>query len=92
MAGDDRVTMRQVYDTLLEVKRDLKELNGTVKQNCTDIAVLKEKQAHIVENTARVETVNEGRWKQVWSTAVQPVLSVVIGAVLALVLYGQIKP
>jgi hypothetical protein len=36
-------TINQVYDAILEIKQQLLRLNGTVRGNSEDIAVLKER-------------------------------------------------
>jgi len=36
------VVMEQIKEEIKEVKEQLKRLNGTVRDNCTDIAVLKD--------------------------------------------------
>jgi len=37
------ITNKQIYDMLVEVRDQVKKLNGNVRTNTTDIAVLQEK-------------------------------------------------
>ncbi len=88
-ADDNRVTMRQVYDTVCEIKADLKALNGTVRQHCTDIAVLRQEVNTQKEQLAEMDNEQDSRWDKVWDVAVKPVLMTIVTAVItALVIKG----
>ena len=65
---DGKVTINQVYSTLIEVRDQLKHLNGTVRQNCLDIAILQERQEG-----------DKGNWSKVWGV-LQPILVAAITA------------
>lgn len=65
---EDRVNIKQVYDMMVEVRDQLKKLNGTVQKNCIDIAVLQEQQHG-----------NRSSWDRVWGV-LQPVIVALITA------------
>ncbi len=74
MGDEDRVTIRQVYDAVIKIERHLETMNGTVRQNCTDIAVLQERQEG-----------DKSNWDKVW-LVLQPIL---VALITALVLRAQ---
>lgn len=92
MADSGKVTLRQVYDSVVEVKEQLKKINGTVAQHCVDIARLQEKNAQHEKESEKTEKINDGRWNRVLDLVVKPIAMALIAALMGLVIYGQIKP
>lgn len=54
MADTEKITIRQVYDTVLDIKAQLLRLNGTVRGNCDDIVMLKERSGQHSVNWDRI--------------------------------------
>ncbi len=63
-------TMDETYEAVLEVRDQLKVMNGTVRKNCIDIAVLQVRQSGDTSN-----------WDKVWDI-LKPVLVAIIVAVV----------
>lgn len=68
---EGKVTISQVYTTLLEVRDQIKALNGTVRQNCVDIAVLQERQEG-----------SKGSLAKIWDVALPILVTLITAAVL----------
>ena len=64
-------TIDETYEAVLEVRDQLKQMNGTVRQNCIDIAVLKEKQVG-----------DTGNWSKVWSVLLPVLVAIVTGVIM----------
>lgn len=85
----DKVTIRQVYDTLIEVRNNLKELNGTVREHCEKIAVLQEKVKAQETALGAQRAEQKSNWDKVWDGALKPLIATIITAVItAVVLKG----